>query len=124
VRAKTILFVDDESSILAGHRLLFEALGYSVLTADSGMEALVLLQRHPVHAVVLDYAMVPMNGEETALRVRREHGNLPIVLFSGCLSVPKSVLEVVDVSLQKGTGPEVLIETLRQLLQPLARKRK
>jgi len=124
VCAKTILFVDDESSILAGHRLAFEALGYSVLTTDSGTEAMVLLRGHPVDAVVLDYAMTPMNGEEIARRVRREYGNIPIVLFSGCLSLPKSVLDVVDVSIEKGAGPIVLVETLRQLIQPLARMRK
>jgi CheY-like chemotaxis protein len=124
VLAKTILFVDDESSILACHRVLFEALGYSVLTADSGAEALILLRTHSVDAVVLDYAMSPMNGEETARRVRREHGNIPIVLFSGCLPVPNSVLEVFDVSVEKGAGPEILAEALRQLLQTLSRKRK
>jgi CheY-like chemotaxis protein len=117
VLAKTILFVDDESSILAGHRVLFEALGYSVLTADSGAEALILLRAHSVDALVIDYAMSPMNGEETARRVRQEHDNIPIVLFSGCLSVPKSVLEVVDVAVEKGTGPETLTEALRQVLQ-------
>jgi hypothetical protein len=38
---KTVLFVDDEPSILKIRRLVFEALGYSVLTAICGEEALV-----------------------------------------------------------------------------------
>jgi CheY-like chemotaxis protein len=124
VLAKTILFVDDESSILAGHRVVFESLGYSVLTANTGAKALGLLRSHSVDAVVLDYAMNPMNGEETARRVRRKHGNIPIVLFSACLPVPKSVLEVVDICVEKGKGPKVLSEALLRLLQTSPRKRK
>jgi hypothetical protein len=37
---KTVLFVDDEPSILSMRRLVFEALGYSVLTATCGEDAL------------------------------------------------------------------------------------
>lgn len=122
--ARTILFVDDETSILDGNRVVFEALGYSVLTADSGAKALSLLRSHSVDAVVLDYAMNPMNGEETARRVRRKRRNIPIVLFSACLPVPKSVLNVVDVCVEKGAGPELLAEALRRLLQTSPRKRK
>src|SRR5262249_17369078 len=102
--------------ILAGHRLVFEALGYSVLTADSGAAALTLLRAHRVDAVVLDYAMSPTTGEETARRVRQDYGHIPIVLYSGCLSVPKSILAIVDAFVQKGSGPGVLVETLQQLL--------
>lgn len=64
--AKTVLFVDDESSILMMRRLVFEALGYSILTAISGEKALEALDLHPVDAVVLDYLMPGMDGEETA----------------------------------------------------------
>jgi CheY-like chemotaxis protein len=42
--AKTILFVDDEPSILSMQCLVFAALGYAVLTALSGEEALEALQ--------------------------------------------------------------------------------
>jgi CheY-like chemotaxis protein len=116
VAAKTILFADDEGSILTVRRLLFERLGYCVLTAASGTEALDLLRAHTVDAVVLDYTMSPMNGEETARQVRQEHCDIPIVLSSGCLSLPKSILEVVDVSVEKGTEPHALVEALRQLV--------
>ena len=116
IPAKTILFADDECSILTVRRLLFERLGYCVLTASSGTEALDLLRAHTVDAVVLDYTMSPMNGEETARQVRQERSDIPIVLSSACLSLPRSILEVVDVSVAKGTEPQALVEVLRQLL--------
>jgi CheY-like chemotaxis protein len=51
-RVKIILFVDDEPLILADRRSMFEGLGYSVHTAAGGAEALDLLQKHHVDAVI------------------------------------------------------------------------
>ena len=52
--AKTVLFVDDEPSILSIRRLVFEALGYSVITATCGKDALEVFATYPVDAVILD----------------------------------------------------------------------
>jgi len=112
---RTILFVDDEPSILALRRFVFEALGYLVLTAASGPEALDLLHAHAVDAVVLDYLMCPMDGEEIARIIRQEYGKIPVVLSSGCLSLPQSLLDIVDVSIAKGGPPGRLIEVLKHL---------
>ena len=117
--AKTVLFVDDEPAILSMRRLVFEALGYSVLTAISGEKALEALELHQVDAVVLDYLMPGMDGEETARRIRKLRSDIPIILSSGCLTVPQRVLEVVTVAVEKAGRPEALIEILEQHLHPL-----
>jgi len=117
--AKTILFVDDEASILNMRRLVFEALGYSVLTAISGEEAVETFELHPVDAVVLDYLMPGMDGEETARCIRKLRSDIPIILSTGCLTVPERVLEVVTAAMEKAAGPEALIEVLEQQLHPL-----
>jgi CheY-like chemotaxis protein len=117
--AKTLLFVDDEPAILSMRRLVFEALGYSVLTAISGEEALEALELHQVDAVVLDYLMPGMDGEETARRIRKVRSDIPIILSSGCLTVPERVLEVVTIAVEKAGRPEALIEILEQHLHPL-----
>jgi len=114
---KTLLFVDDEASILEVRRVLFEALNYSVLTACSGEEALNLMQQWPVDVVVLDYAMPAMDGEEIARKMRKMDATIAILLSTGCLDLPKSLLKIVDASVDKGRGPLVLIRTLEQLLQ-------
>src|SRR5262249_28347134 len=114
--AKTVLFVDDEPSILKTRRLVFEALGYSVLTAISGEEALKALELHSVDAVVLDYLMPGMDGEETACCIRKLRGDIPIILSSGCLTVPQHLLKVVTAAVEQGAGPEALIGVLEQHL--------
>jgi len=115
-RGKTILFVDDEPSILTIRRLIFEALGYLVVTAASGEVALDLLNTRVVDAVVLDYLMSPMNGEDLARRIRRKHRKTPIVLSSGCLSLPQSLLDAVDVWVEKGGPPSTLVGALEQIV--------
>ena len=114
--AKTVLFIDDEDSILEIRRLIFESMGYSVLTAISGEEALKTFELHPVDVVVLDYLMPGMNGEETARCIRKLRSDIPIILSSGCLTLPERVLEVVTVALEKAAGPEALIEVLERQL--------
>ena len=71
---------------------------------------------HPVDAVVLDYSMPGMDGEETALRIRKVRNDIPIILSSGCLAVPGRVLEIVNAAVEKAARPEALIDALAQQL--------
>jgi CheY-like chemotaxis protein len=114
---KTILVVDDEPSILAVRRLVFESRGYLVLTAEGGKEALALMETMPVDAVILDYRMPEMDGEETAVRIRSLHGSVPIILSSGCVSLPAHLINLVNISVHKGAGPQILIDAVEQQLQ-------
>jgi CheY-like chemotaxis protein len=116
VPSRTILFVDDEPDMLLARRLMFECMGYAVFTVESGKEALELLRLNAVDAVVVDYMMPGMDGEETARRIREIRPNLPIILSSGCLSVPQRVVETVNASVNKGMRQEILFEVLEQQL--------
>ncbi|HEY6271798.1 MAG TPA: response regulator [Terriglobales bacterium] len=119
---RTVLFVDDEPDMLLARRLMFEFMGYSVFTTESGKEALQLLRVNVVDAVVVDYVMPEMDGEETARRIRKIRPDLPIILSSGCLAVPQRVLDTVNASVHKGARQEMLFETLeQQLALPTAR---
>jgi len=118
-RSLTILLIDDEPAILSLHRALFETLGYSVLTAGSGDEALTAMQGHPIDAVVLDYMMPTMDGEETARRIRKAHSNVPIVISSALESLPGPLLEIADATVGKGRGLAALIREVEKLLPPV-----
>lgn len=111
--AKTVLFVDDEPSLLEARRLVFEAMGYRVLKAESGEEALELLQTNMVDVVVLDYLLPGMNGEETARRIRAVRANIIIILCSGGFSVlPQPVVDVFNASPNKGKGSVALFNRI------------
>ena len=48
----TILFVDDEASILSSLKRLFRPFGYRIFTAESGAQALEIMQHETVDLVV------------------------------------------------------------------------
>jgi len=82
-QAATVLVVDDEADVrrLVGDTL--EMLGYAVIAAESGAEALQVLERTKPDLMLLDYAMPGMNGAETAAKARQRWPALRILFASG-----------------------------------------
>lgn len=83
---KTICIVDDQPTLRQMLRFALGAMGYHILEAENGVEALKLLARERVDALVVDWQMPEMNGLELVamLRDEREFDALPIVMVS-CL---------------------------------------
>ena len=81
----TILLVDDEEMILEVGRKMLENLGYRVLTARSGREALDLYRQQGgrIDLVVLDMIMPGMGGGETFDRMRAADETVRVLLSSG-----------------------------------------
>ena len=59
---KSILIVDDHASNLKVLRATLEAEGLSVFEAENGVEALALLERESVDAIISDILMPRMDG--------------------------------------------------------------
>ena len=81
----TILFVDDEETILALGNDMLEALGYKVLLSGSGEEALKIYREHgkSIDMVVLDMIMPHMGGGETFDRMKEIDPDVKVLLSSG-----------------------------------------
>jgi PAS domain S-box-containing protein len=80
-----VLLIDDDERVLeATHRLL-EGLGYAVVSAKSGPEAMAMLEQGEPAQVVLSDVIMPggMSGFEVARRVRAEYPAVKILLASG-----------------------------------------
>ncbi len=76
----TILVVDDEESIRALYREELEEEGYRVLCAADGQEARALLEREPVHLVVLDIKLRGESGLQILQELSKTRRELPVVL--------------------------------------------
>jgi CheY-like chemotaxis protein len=111
-----ILCIDDEDLGLRIRGIVLERAGYRVLSAIDGATGLSLFQSEPVDAVVLDYYMPGMNGGEVATELRRLRPGIPIVLLSAYINLPPEVIRMVDWTILKGDGPEVLLTKLREVL--------
>lgn len=78
---KRILAVDDEPGILAAVSSFLESRGYTVLTAQTGTQALELLERGSVSLLLLDLMLPDLSGEEVCARVRR-FSRVPIIMLT------------------------------------------
>lgn len=91
-----VLIVDDSASIRALVASVAESLGFTVLLATNGEEALGELSRHPVDLVVLDVEMPGINGFETCRLIRKLRQEwFPVIYLSGH-SNDESVVQGLD----------------------------
>jgi len=81
----TVLLVDDEQTLRKLGRSALTSLGYAVLLAKDGVEALDVFRQHKdeVRCVVCDVTMPRMDGWETLAALRKLAPGLPVVLASG-----------------------------------------
>lgn len=82
---ETVLVVDDEEYILDVTTELLESIGYRVVKAKSGEEALEIYkkQRKEIDLLILDMIMPGMGGGDTFDRLKRINGNVKVILASG-----------------------------------------
>jgi HAMP domain-containing protein/signal transduction histidine kinase/CheY-like chemotaxis protein len=79
---KNVLVVDDDVRNLFALTTVFERFKINVITAESGKEAITILNENPtINMVLMDIMMPEMDGYETTQKIRREHKNnsLPII---------------------------------------------
>ncbi len=81
----TILVVDDEPYILRSSQRLLKAMGYPVLTAKGGREAIEVFKRSTkaVDLVILDMTMPDMSGTDTFEALRAIDPEIKVLLCSG-----------------------------------------
>jgi len=82
---KTILLVDDEPDVRRILERMLRSLGFVVLSASSGNEALSACRQNdgPVHLLVTDLEMPEMDGRELADRLRRHRPDIGVLFLSG-----------------------------------------
>ena len=91
IRMKSILVVDDKSTVrsLLKDHLMEE--GYGVITAQDGREALVTAQREKPDLILLDVMMPEMGGYEFIRNFRKE-SDTPIIVLTAKIEETDKVL--------------------------------
>jgi PAS domain S-box-containing protein len=83
-QTETVLIVEDEADLMDLATSLFLNMGYNVLTATSGHEALALLRARPVDILFTDIVMPDgLDGIELAKITREQYPGTKIVVASG-----------------------------------------
>ncbi len=78
-----ILLVDDNLDGVVARRSVLEELGYQVVPATSGHDALQIIEEQPFDLVITDYKMAPINGLELIATLRKRGFTVPVILLSG-----------------------------------------
>jgi len=81
----TVLIADDDESVLAISKKLLERLGFDVLTARDGQEAIDVFQLHAseIRCILLDMTMPHMDGKEAFREIQRLDPRSVVILCSG-----------------------------------------
>ncbi len=115
--ATTLLLVDDEELVRLGTADMLSDLGYSVIEASSGGEALTILESGThIDALVTDYLMPGMTGGELIAAARVRRPALPALVVTGY--VDPDGLGIDAPVLAKPFRREELGSRLEQLLDP------
>lgn len=78
-----ILMVDDDEFIQLIQTKIIQACGHNVFIADSGEQAIVMLQKFHFDLVLMDLNMLEMNGLQTTGRLRELGIQVPIYALTG-----------------------------------------
>src|SRR5690606_40786323 len=116
---QTILLVDDDPGLLQLLEIRLESFGYAALCAASGGEALQLLEKNAVHALVSDLRMQPMDGLELFEQVRERWPSIPVIMITAHGTIREAVdatLKGVFSFLTKPVDPRELQSVLRKAI--------
>ena len=118
---ETILLVDDEEIIIDVSPEMLTELGYEVLTAKSGEEALeqYRINKDKIDLVILDMIMPGMGGGETYDRLKQIDPEITVLLSSG-YSIDGQATEILKRGcngfIQKPFNIEILSKKIREIL--------
>ncbi len=114
-RAKTVLIVDDDESILELERALVEQAGYRVVVASGGIEALERIRSaQPIDLCLLDIMMPSVDGLAVARRARQRLGTHFPVIYVTALPRERANDPLADDYVAKPFDPDHLIEVIRR----------
>ena len=119
---RTVLIVDDSSTLREMIAGLLTQAGLTVLEAKDGVEAQAMIQSTPPDLVVLDIVMPNMNGYELCRWLKKTAAtqSIPIIL---CSSKAEEfdhywgLKQGADAYVSKPFRPEDLVNTVKQLLR-------
>lgn len=91
---RTILLVDDDPDVRSVTSMMLGSLGYSVVEAESGDDALKKIDTG-IELVLTDFAMPNMTGAELAEIIRRNYPEMPVMFITGFADI-----DILDVDQQ------------------------
>jgi solute carrier family 13 (sodium-dependent dicarboxylate transporter), member 2/3/5 len=100
-QAIRVLCIENRFDVLAGLKHMLEAIGYEVVQAKNGEEALYMLRHESVDGVLLEYDLPDGTGTALRAELKQIRPNIPILLFAGVGIQTPFLLKFFDQYLRK-----------------------
>jgi PAS domain S-box-containing protein len=118
---ETVLVVDDEPSIRKLLIQTMQPLGYKLLDASSGEDALKVSDEYPgaIDLLITDVVMPGMNGMQLAETLKHRQPGMSVIFMSGYTDraiVQKNILDRNLILIQKPITPSVVAAKVREVL--------
>jgi len=112
-----ILHVEDESSVRLLYKEVFEELGYGMIQATSGEEALKMLRSSRPDLIILDLKMPGIGGRGFLDKFQRMKIKIPVVISTAYPHMTGDpAAEIADAFVVKSGDMADLVEAVRNLL--------
>ncbi len=122
---KKVLWVDDDPSMLETGQLFLEGAGFTFLKAQTGPEALRIVEQQKPNLVLLDYSLGELSGKDVfKLLLQQDEdvatGSLPVVMLTGRDGNPAEQRELFESGLSaylvKPFSPHELVNVIENFL--------
>ena len=112
-----ILVVDDEKNILKLYKAELEDEGYTIVTANSGKEAIELFKTEKPDLVTLDIMMPDMDGIQVLRQLKQEDPQIPVIMLTAYDYRDDFSVWVSDAYVVKSSDLVTLKTTIKQILE-------
>lgn len=116
--AETLLYVDDDALRTEVMTARLRLLGYQVLNAGTGTQAIEAFSAHQIDLAIVDYYMPGMNGDLVAIEMKNKKREVPVIIFSGVFTLSEMVIALVDGFVSTSDDPDALLDKIAEVLEP------
>ena len=109
--AETLLYVDDDARRREVMEERLRQLGYRVITASHGTDALDKFNAEVIDLAIVDYYMPGMCGDLVAMEMKSRKPSVPVIIFSGTFAF-------VDGFISTSDEPAALVGKVAEVLAP------
>jgi len=97
-----ILCVEHEPEYMATLACMLEGIGYEVMAATNGKQAIDLVSQQSIDGVLLEYDLPDATGTNLRAKLKRIHPDVPMLVFAGVGVQTPFMLRFFDAYLRNG----------------------
>lgn len=96
---KTILLVDDDNDLLENTAFMIKNMGYDVITAENGIDAVEKYKEIKPNLVIMDIKMPEMDGYDAFFKIKQFDAEAKVILITAYILDEKKQLKAKSMNL-------------------------